>query len=145
MEKPNGHNILILQWDMVLESDASKKGWGANHLGVSTGGLWTLKNRNITSITSVYLQLLAAFLALKTFVRDCHSGNTSLNQQCDSGCLCEQDGRSTFNPPLQPSCQNVEVVLQHGHICPWRASSKEGECESRVGVSACKGLHAATG
>ena len=41
MEKPNGHNILILQWDMVLESDTSKKGWGANHLGVSTGGLWT--------------------------------------------------------------------------------------------------------
>lgn len=34
----------------------------------------------------------------------------------------------------------MEVVLQQGHICPCRASSREGECESGLGVSACKGL-----
>ena len=67
-------------------------------------------------------------------------GNTSPNRQCDSDCLCEQDGRSTFNTPLQSSCRDVEVVLQQDHICPRRASSREGQCESGLGVSACKGL-----
>jgi len=53
--------------------------------------------------------------------------------------LCEQDGRFTFNTPLQSSCRDVEVVLQQNHICPRRASSRK-EHESRLGVLAWKGL-----
>ena len=70
MEKKNGRNIQILQWDMVLQSDASMEGWEANNLGVSTGSLWTQEEQR-HHIN--YLELLAAFLALKTFARDCHS------------------------------------------------------------------------
>ena len=70
MEKQNGRSIQILQRNMVLELDASKEGWGANHLGVSTGVLWTQEEQR-HHIN--YLELLAAFLALKTFVRDRHS------------------------------------------------------------------------
>ena len=69
MEKQNGCYIEILQWDMVLESNASKEGWGANNLGVSTGGLWTQEEQR-HHIN--YLEILAVFLALKTFARDRH-------------------------------------------------------------------------
>ena len=66
MEKQNGRNLQILWWDMVLESDAPKEGWGANNLGVSTGCLWTQEEQR-HHIN--YLELLAAFLALKTFLQ----------------------------------------------------------------------------
>ena len=49
---------------LVLESDASQKGWGARCMEISTGGLWSVTEaqHHIN-----YLELLAAFLALKTF------------------------------------------------------------------------------
>ena len=49
---------------LVLESDASQKGWGTRCMETSTGGLWSVTEaqHHIN-----YLELLAAFLALKTF------------------------------------------------------------------------------
>ena len=51
---------------MVLTTDASKKGWGAECGGVSTGGLWS--NLEANEHTN-YLELLATFLDLKTFAQ----------------------------------------------------------------------------
>ena len=53
-----------------MTSDASTRGWGANCEGVATGGPWTPveKSHYIT-----YLELLAAFLALKSFAANLHA------------------------------------------------------------------------
>ena len=51
---------------MVLTTEASKKGSGAECVGVSTGGLWS----NLEANEHInYLELLATFLGLKTFAQ----------------------------------------------------------------------------
>ena len=62
----NGRPLQISSWDLTIESDASLQGWGASCQGRSTGGPWTMKERR-HHIN--FLELLAAFLALKSFVR----------------------------------------------------------------------------
>ena len=54
----------------MLVSDASTWGWGANCEGVTTGGPWTPveKSHHIN-----YLDLLAAFLSLKSFAANLHA------------------------------------------------------------------------
>ena len=64
LKQHNGHSHQISQWDSVIESDASMRGWGASCGRTSTGGLWT-KEESHSHID--YLELLAGFLALKTF------------------------------------------------------------------------------
>lgn len=64
------HSGRLMQWDMVIESDASTLGWGASLNNTSTGRSWTPQER---SHHINYLELLAAFLALKTFVTNTHN------------------------------------------------------------------------
>ena len=52
-------NQEIPQWDIVIESDASKRGWGAHCQETSTGGAW-MREESQHSIN--YLELMAAFL-----------------------------------------------------------------------------------
>ena len=49
---------------LVIESDASQLGWGARCIKASTGGHWSVEE---STHHINYLELLAAFLALKTF------------------------------------------------------------------------------
>ena len=67
MIKWNGKTVLSAEPDLTIESDASSQGWGASCQGTSTGGPWSIqeKSRYINC-----LELLAATLALKTFVKD---------------------------------------------------------------------------
>ena len=67
MIKWNGKTVLSAEPDLTIESDASSQGWGASCQGTSTGGPWSIqeKSRHINC-----LELLAATLALKTFVKD---------------------------------------------------------------------------
>ena len=59
--------ILAREPRMVIESDASKLGWGASYQGISTRGPWSAqeKSQHINC-----LELLAATLALQTFVKN---------------------------------------------------------------------------
>ena len=61
----NGRPLQIAHWDLTVETDASGLGWGACCQGVQTGGQWTPleKQKHIN-----YLELLAAFLALRSFL-----------------------------------------------------------------------------
>ena len=57
--------IIPLKMDSVIFSDASKIGWGAHLLEISTGGRW----KELESLNHInYLELEAAFLALRAFL-----------------------------------------------------------------------------
>jgi len=60
----NGRPLQITQWNLTIESDASKQGWGASCQGTNTGGPWT----SVEKLEHInYLELKAAFLALQSF------------------------------------------------------------------------------
>ena len=67
MVKWNGRTVLALEPELTIESDASNMGWGASHQGTSTGGPWSPQEKE-WHIN--FLELLAATLALKTFVKN---------------------------------------------------------------------------
>jgi hypothetical protein len=52
--------------DLVIETEASRKGWGAYCMGVSTGGQWS-QGESLLHINC--LELLAGAFAVKTFVK----------------------------------------------------------------------------
>ncbi|XP_065189509.1 uncharacterized protein LOC135820128 [Sycon ciliatum] len=62
----NGRNLLSPKPDLVIETDASTIGWGAVCQGNRTGGPWTHSEREMHINC---LELLAAFLAVKTFAK----------------------------------------------------------------------------
>ena len=68
----NGRPLQISCWDLTVESDASRSGWGASCQGVNTGGPWTAAEQ-VHHIN--FLELKAAFLALQTFC----SGKTGVS------------------------------------------------------------------
>ena len=59
-------SMLKPEASIVIESDASKSGWGAVCQGVPTGGRWTLEE---TKFHINYLELKAMFLALQSYVK----------------------------------------------------------------------------
>ena len=108
-----GHAVL------VLELDASQKGWGARCMETSTGGCWsTTEAQNHIN----YLELLAAFLALKTFASnqkglvllkmDNTSAVTYINQKggTHSTQLCD------LALQIWEWCIQKEITLQAEHL-----------------------------
>ena len=68
----NGWPLQISHWDLTIESDAFKQGWGASCQGTNTGGPWTATEQ---SEHINYLEMKAAFLALQSF----YTGRSSLS------------------------------------------------------------------
>ncbi len=64
----NKKGILPLRTDMIIESDASTKGWGAFCQGRSAGGPW--RWAELKYHINILLELKAAFLALQTFLHN---------------------------------------------------------------------------
>ena len=58
---------MLRQLDFRIESDASLIGWGASCQGTQTGGPWSQQEKTL-HING--LELLAATLAVKTFLKD---------------------------------------------------------------------------
>jgi len=63
----NGRTTLRRSVQIVIQSNASLSGWGAVCKGMSTGGLWSPQEQ---SLPINCLELLAADLALKSFLKD---------------------------------------------------------------------------
>ena len=84
-------------------------GWGASAEGVSISGHWSNRER---SYHINLLELLAAFLALKTFAANKDTPpHYSTAGQCHSNCLSQQKGRYSFQVALRPGNFNLAVVF----------------------------------
>ena len=103
----------------------------------STGGPWAPHKR---SHHINYLELLAAFLALKTFAANTQLGNSSEIRQCDSHCLPQQNGGDPFRDTLQSGSAHLEMVLGEEYIHPCRTPPQEAECQSRLALATHTGL-----
>lgn len=66
---------------MMLSSDSSNYGWGGEHAGSRTGGLWSKreKSQHINC-----LELRAALLTLKAFTKDMDVSNSKVTILCDN-------------------------------------------------------------
>ena len=67
LEAWNGRAILSSPPDLVIETDASKVGWGAVCQGVRTGGLWSQMEKKLHINC---LELLAGSFAVKSFTKN---------------------------------------------------------------------------
>jgi len=69
MQTYNGAPLLLSKPDMVIESDASRLGWGATlkAQGLRTGGQWSASEQEMHINC---LELLAASLAIQTFAKE---------------------------------------------------------------------------
>lgn len=62
----NGKSLISRSPDLIIETDASCRGWGAFCLGVATGGQWS---QGESQLHINCLELLAGAFAIKTFAR----------------------------------------------------------------------------
>ena len=65
--------------DLEISSDASGLGWGATDGTTDIGGRWKDSERLTNDNNINYLELLAAFLALKSFCSNCNNLHVKLN------------------------------------------------------------------
>ncbi|KAK3099298.1 hypothetical protein FSP39_002298 [Pinctada imbricata] len=82
LESFNGKTILTPVPEMVIETDASKQGWGAYYNNTTIGGLWSIEEQQ-KHINA--LELMAGMFAIKAFAK----GKSNLN------ILLKMDNRSS--------------------------------------------------
>ena len=139
--KHNGRSLQISQWDLVIESDASMRGWGASCGTTSTGGLWT-KEESHNHIN--YLELLAAFLALKTFAPKLKSSKILLRlDNITAISFINRMGGGGGDPlisAIQSCSRDMEMVPAEGSHNTCRTSPRKRKHKSRLGISPCERL-----
>ena len=75
MQEWNGKSLIRREPDVSIESDASRTGWGALSQETRTGGPWSSEEKEFHINC---LELLAAFLAVKTFLKSRRSVHARL-------------------------------------------------------------------
>ena len=137
-ESHNGRPLQINTWDLSIESDASMTGWGAICQGRTTGGLWMPRER-VYHIN--YLELKAAFLALKSFVKE--SSKISILLRLDNItaiAFINKMGGYPFKPLVTDGSGDVELVCGETHNDSCRASTWHPEYPSRLAIQAPEGF-----
>ena len=138
LPRHNGRSMQIVQWDMVIESDASTLGWGASLNNTSTGGPWAPQER---SYHINYLELLAAFLALKTFATNTYNKAILLRlDNVTAIAFLNRMGGDPFRDTLQSGSAHLGMVLGEEYIHPCRTPTREAECQSRLALTTHTGL-----
>ena len=129
----NGKSVLSAEPDLIIESDASKLGWGAWCRDISTGGPWSPReaSRHINC-----LELLAAMLAVKMFAKN-ETRLTILHaqdRQHNGGSLHQQSGRDSVERACLTVPGAMDVVPGKEHPHSSRALAGRAERGSGQGV-----------
>ena len=116
---------------LVLESDASQKGWGAHCMETSTGGCWSSME---AQYHINYLELLAAFLALKTFANH-QKGLILLKMDSVISSDIHQPKRGhTLNTTVQSSPSDLAVVHPERNYVKSGTSAGQSQHNCRYGI-----------
>ena len=129
----NGRALLRPAPDLVIETDASRKGWGAVCQGVRTGGLWSQMERTTAH------QLLGT---VSRFIRSKEFCEGSIMCPCEAshgqhfGCsLCEPPRGNTISSSVQFGSGPMGVGSQSEHFSKCRTPCRTHECYGRLAVS----------
>ena len=125
----NGKSLILRQPDIQIESDASLIGWGATAQGLRTGGPWSREEKTLHINC---LELLAATLAVKTFLKSQENKRVLLQSNCSS--LYQQSGRDSLRPGGKEGEGLVDVVPREKHSLDSTASTGEGERHSGLRI-----------
>ena len=116
----NGKTIMTDKPSVVIESDASTRGWGASCEGARTGGPWSSEERQ-WHINC--LEALAAFHAVKCFVRDRKSITVLLRMDNTTAVAYVNKLGGTVSPRLNTIvrelwlwCMNRDITLVAEHL-----------------------------
>ena len=121
---------------LVLESDASQMGWGARCMETSTGGCWSTTE---AQYHINYLELLAAFLALKTFANN-QKGLILLKMDNVSAVTyINQKGGTHSNITVQSSPADLGVVHPERDNFTSGTPAWQSQHSSRPGILDCQG------
>ena len=118
---------------LTIESDASNIGWGARQGDLTTGGVWS-KEEATHHIN--YLELLAAFLAVRCFAREQHQITILLKLDSITA-MTYINKMVTASVSIGPLLMGV--VSAEGDILSSSASARERECSGRSGVQNSEG------
>ena len=124
-----------------IESDASNKGWDTVLEGQTrTRGVWTAEE---AAHHINYLELLAAFLAIKVFEKDWRDTAVLLHMDNITAVPYvnhKLQGRYSLTQTIQTSHHNVDLVHFLEHHIDSRIPSRPTQCDSRPGIVVGQGL-----
>ena len=116
----SGSPVHLTPPDMIITTDASKKGWGAVHQSLQTNGRWSQKE-SLQHIN--YLELKAAFLALKAFLKGKSHVTVSLQLDNTTAISYINNKGGTRSPQLMTLalemwdwCQARDILVIASHI-----------------------------
>ena len=130
----NGKTTIRKSVQIVIQSDASLSGWGAVCNGVSTGGSWTPQEQ-LLHINC--LELLAADLALKSFLKDQQRVAVLLQLDNSTAVAYINNLGGTISPALTALARTLwlwalerDITITAQHIPG--VSNTVADCESRM-------------
>lgn len=131
----NSRPLKVEKWDLTILSDASKIGWGATCRGKNTGGPWTTEEA-IFHIN--YLELLAAFFALKSFASQVENASILLRLDNVTAIAFINKMGATHSQDLSDLA--VEMVYRLEDLYSCQTPPRQGERARRLGIPTCARL-----
>ncbi len=132
MAWPTGRALFQDPTDLIIETDDSRKGWGAYCQGVRTGGPWSCEEKRLHIN---YLELVAGLLAIKTFTKSRVCMHVKLLMDSASAvAYINKKGGSPFPESSKTRNISLGVVLPKSLSSVCSTSPLVLECTSRLEI-----------